>query len=649
MTNAKDFASKFAVAIVAVAMLFTLVAPAVQAAEAEDLQTTINDLLAQVAALQSQLGDDEDADSSASCEAIAAPLTMGSTGANVTALQNRLIADGEAIAAGATGYFGAQTKAALASWQGKNSVSPAIGYYGPLTAAAMAADCTPADEDTDEDTSSDELQGEGTLDVFEIDDASDTDVQEGAEDAEIAELTLEATDGDVELSRMDIALTTLGTEDPWDVFETITLWVDGDMIAEVTADDEDEYLDDVAGTLRFSDIGLVLMEDEEVDVVVAATVQGAVDGTLPAAWSLGVEEVRYFDADGVADDDSTTGDIGSTVSADFNVVVEGDGEELKFSIGDNSPEATDIIVDDTSKTNGVTILEYTIEAQEGDIDLNNLVVRVDTSASTTAVVDDIMVVIDGAEFDAEALVATNKGVISATESRYVDNDVTNDSVWYAFDIDGDVTIDMDEEVTVEVVADLKSQSGNYSNGATILAEVTSVERGATDAEGADNVTTFSGTAVGETHTMVAEGIVVPVDGFTATVNTLGQNDTIGEYTLEFEVTAIEGDFYITDNAATSTGVVDGVRYTIDPAASGSATAVLESTGDEDTSGVFTVQEGATETFTLTVTYDPAAAGSFRVQLEEVWYSSNVNGTTGALQYTPAPATDFRSASKAINN
>jgi hypothetical protein len=647
MTIAKDFASKFAVAFVAVAMLFTLVAPAVNAAETvEDLQKTIADLLAQVAELE---GKTADADSSASCEAIAAPLTMGSTGANVTALQNRLIADGEAIAAGATGYFGAQTKAALASWQGKNSVSPAIGYYGPLTAAAMAADCTPADEDDEDDSSSDELQGEGTLDVFEIDDASDTDVQEGAEDAEIAELTLEATDGDVELSRMDIALTTGGSEDPWDVFETITLWVDGDMIAEVTADDEDEYLDDVAGTLRFSDIGLVLMEDEEVDVVVAATVQGAVDGTLPAAWSLGVEEVRYFDADGVADDDSTTGDIGSTVSADFNVVVEGDGEELKFSIGDNSPEATDIIVDDTSKTNGVTILEYTIEAQEGDIDLNNLVVRVDTSASTTAVVDDIMVVIDGAEFDAEALVATNKGTISATESRYVNNDVTNDSVWYAFDIDGDVTIDMDEEVTVEVIADLKSQSGNYSNGATILAEVTSVERGATDAEGADNVTTFSGTAVGETHTMVAEGIVVPVDGFTATVDTLGQNDTIGEYTLEFEVTAIEGDFYITDNAATSTGVVDGVRYTIDPAASGSATAVLESTGDEDTSGVFTVQEGATETFTLTVTYDPAAAGSFRVQLEEVWYSSNVNGTTGALQYTPAPATDFRSASKAINN
>jgi hypothetical protein len=55
MTIAKDFASKFAVAFVAAAMILSAIAPAVQAAEADDLQTTINDLLAQVADLQDQL------------------------------------------------------------------------------------------------------------------------------------------------------------------------------------------------------------------------------------------------------------------------------------------------------------------------------------------------------------------------------------------------------------------------------------------------------------------------------------------------------------------------------------------------------------------------------------------------------------------
>ncbi len=643
MTIAKDFASKFSVAFVAIAMLFTLVAPAVNAQESsEDLQKTIADLLAQVAELEGKMGGKSTGGSS-SCESIPAPLTMGSKGANVTALQNRLIADGESIPAGATGYFGAQTKAALASWQGKNSVSPAVGYYGPLTMAAMDAACddedaTDEDEDDSDDSSSDELQGEGELNTFEIDNASDTDVQEGAEDAEIAELKLEAQDGDIEVARMDFKLYTDGdnTEnDPWDVFDTISVWVDGDMVAEFDATDEDNYLDEDNGTFRVSGLDLVLMEDEETEVTIGATVQESVDDAGVSDeddWSIRVDEVRYFDADGVATDEDSVDQIGSP--ATFKIVEAGDGEELKFSLGDNNPEATDIIVDEDDTTDGVTILEYTIEAKEGDIELQNLAVKLDVTGDTTQdVVDDVMLVIDGEEFDAEGSL----------------NEV-NGSTTAQFDIDGDVTIDEDAEVTVEVVVDFKSQA-TYANGTTIKASVESAQRALTDAEGADDLDSsdFSGSAVGDTHTLVAEGIVVPVDGFTSSVDTLGQNDTIGEYTLEFEVTAIEGDFYIKEfatstNATTNTG---GVEFAVEPAAAGTITSVLESTGDEDTPGVFTVEEGETETFTLTVTYDPAAAGSFRVQLEEVWYSPNTNGSS-ALPYVPTPASDFRTANKAIN-
>jgi len=49
---ATDFASKLAVAFVAVAMVFAAFAPAAQAQSSEDLQQMINDLLAQVAQLQ---------------------------------------------------------------------------------------------------------------------------------------------------------------------------------------------------------------------------------------------------------------------------------------------------------------------------------------------------------------------------------------------------------------------------------------------------------------------------------------------------------------------------------------------------------------------------------------------------------------------
>lgn len=66
-------------------------------------------------------------------------LTLGATGADVTALQNLLIAQGHAIPAGATGYFGSQTRAALAAYQGAHGIVPAAGYFGPITRSQMKA------------------------------------------------------------------------------------------------------------------------------------------------------------------------------------------------------------------------------------------------------------------------------------------------------------------------------------------------------------------------------------------------------------------------------------------------------------------------------------------------------------------------------
>ncbi len=64
-------------------------------------------------------------------------LTVGSTGADVTALQNALIAKGFGIAAGATGYFGAQTVAAVKAWQTSAGVTPVAGYFGAKSRAAF--------------------------------------------------------------------------------------------------------------------------------------------------------------------------------------------------------------------------------------------------------------------------------------------------------------------------------------------------------------------------------------------------------------------------------------------------------------------------------------------------------------------------------
>lgn len=72
-------------------------------------------------------------------------LTIESTGQEVVALQTFLIAQNKGVkaqalaGAGATGYFGAMTAAALAEYQLAVGVSPASGYFGPLTRARIAS------------------------------------------------------------------------------------------------------------------------------------------------------------------------------------------------------------------------------------------------------------------------------------------------------------------------------------------------------------------------------------------------------------------------------------------------------------------------------------------------------------------------------
>ncbi len=64
-------------------------------------------------------------------------LTMKSQGADVTELQKALIAGGYSISAGATGYFGAETRAAVIAWQKAAGVKPAFGFFGPISRKAF--------------------------------------------------------------------------------------------------------------------------------------------------------------------------------------------------------------------------------------------------------------------------------------------------------------------------------------------------------------------------------------------------------------------------------------------------------------------------------------------------------------------------------
>jgi len=117
--------------------------PLANAQTTADLQAQIAALLAQIQQLQAQLGSSSSSSTTmASCYPFSSDLTVGSTGAAVTALQQILIAKGYLTAVSApTGYFGSLTQAAVAKWQAANGITPSAGYFGPKSRAFYASSC----------------------------------------------------------------------------------------------------------------------------------------------------------------------------------------------------------------------------------------------------------------------------------------------------------------------------------------------------------------------------------------------------------------------------------------------------------------------------------------------------------------------------
>ncbi len=117
-------------------------------------QDQVNSLLVTVRSLQAQVQARQQGLSSVSASApafasqvrsIAMNLGKGSSGNDVVTLQQFLISQNKGSAAqvlaknGATKYFGTLTRAALAEFQAKVGISPALGNFGAITRAYVSA------------------------------------------------------------------------------------------------------------------------------------------------------------------------------------------------------------------------------------------------------------------------------------------------------------------------------------------------------------------------------------------------------------------------------------------------------------------------------------------------------------------------------
>lgn len=127
--------------------LLLLASPAVVTAQSADVQSQIASLLAQIKQLQALIVQLQNGSQSNSCVDLNNTLTLGSTGSDVTNLQNYLIAKGDLDAQYSTGYYGFITAQAVGKLQMNlglvaSASDTAFGIMGPKTRAAVACSGT---------------------------------------------------------------------------------------------------------------------------------------------------------------------------------------------------------------------------------------------------------------------------------------------------------------------------------------------------------------------------------------------------------------------------------------------------------------------------------------------------------------------------
>jgi peptidoglycan hydrolase-like protein with peptidoglycan-binding domain len=640
---------KFIVGVVAVAMVFSVFGTFAVPANAQTMTT----------------------DNSASAAVLTQfnrNLTIGSSGADVAALQTILVAQGHLVmpAGVAKGYFGPLTRSAVAKWQAAVGITPAAGYFGPISRARINAAvvanpanpcpagyaasgmnpviCTPTgNTGTSTGTSTGNNNnnngplrgGEASLEDYTLSSGNEDEVEEG-ESAEVAEIEFDVEDGDVRLERLDLTFEFAGSGDaddqPWDVFESISLMMDGEEIASEDVSDEDDWLEeDEPYVFRFSGLNEIVREGETASIMVEVTAQGTVDGADDgdASWMIYVDTdgIRAIDAEGI---DQYTGD--EDESTTFDVVAEGEGEELNVSEADENPEATTLAVEDDMRSDWYNILSFNLEAEEGDIEIDSIPVMITTSGTTTSIIDDLMLEIDGEEFDDFDVVASS----TATSREYT------------FDINGDYTVEADSEVLVNVMARFKAANGtNYSSGATVMAEI---EDGAIEGEGGDDITS-DGSAEGDTHTLATEGVVADLVSKDDSVSSA--DNPVLTATFVVDVEAFEEDAFVElsareGSAMSGTGfnvvVLDGNNNATTTA--GTVNFAVSANKTETANNRVRIGEDQTVRFTVKAFFDAAVSGSYKIRL----YSVNFNETDAEPdeQHVLFPESEYRTTGEYVS-
>lgn len=616
---------------------------------------SIDQLLQQIAALTSQLNGLQggSAAMSSGCT-FTRPLTMGSQGADVTCLQNALIAAGHAVPAGATGYFGAQTKAAVMAWQLAAGVSPASGYFGPISQAKFMAmmggsmaggstlpagcssafgystttgqPCAPVQSNVPGCTGTtgfssttgqpcsgsvntgglvaDGTDGSVTLSASALV-SSGTAVKKG-ETRSVLSTRLKAINGPVAVNRVSVKF----SERPWLTLSQVQLRDgSGNVLATKALTGAADATEVTVGSdyrVTFDNVNLVVRPNADVDLVVVVTVLASSDKISNQTVTIEIPSggIRTVNGKGFSE---TIGD-----SADFTYTLPSTGSngDIYTGLSSNSPLARfQTVAAGTTQTENVTLGVFRVKSQNVGSTLNSLSFNINrsTSVATTTLFSNVRLQAGNLSYGANSLVS---GGTTFTNLQ--------------------VPLPLDQWVELRLTANVAgadTSSGVMASSTLVAASISGV-----DANFNSLTISNAGNVTASDVTFLQSGVGISGASATAT-NCTSQvaNGPVASCLATFTFTLTNTGSNVVYVSKTP-GVAFATSTTPSSVASSTITVLTASNPTEDpsdTSVSYAIQAGASRTFTArgTVAQKAATAGVHQLKITAIYFGT-VGGTNG---------------------
>ncbi len=595
-----------------------------------ELTAQINSLLAMIAQLQAQIAGG--GSTGGASMTFTSDLTIGSTGSEVTALQQWLVQKGYlTMPAGvAMGYFGSLTQSALAKYQAEAGISPAAGYFGPITRAkvnAMTGTGSTGGTGTGTGSTGTGITTpgvEGTLAVTNNNSGIESTVYEGESMVSILGFNVEAKNSDLAVQRIKLDLGTATTIYN-KIYSKIYVTDGSNVLASMDLNSSNVIKDGGTYYITIAGFNFIVPKGTKKQMVIKVDVRDSIDsGDLSSNYTVRFPTagsgVRAVDGAGIDQYAGDGDDIFKSMNVDSDLT---DSATLKMSLNTSSPKKAQVVASsgtDENELDKLSALVFDLKAEKDDVTVTDLNIQVSVSnESTGADASTTVYLYDGSTEIDSASVTSGVAVFS----------------------DLDYTVPRDTTKTLTAKVDIRNATAVASN-VTLSASSTGTPAentigdtlSASERTGSATGYALTLVSVGPEVTLVSKSIVT--DGVAQTDSTPLSTSTLTA-TFNIKVKAVGGDLMLGTAASgtpafasstTSFKVYKNGAYDSTISASATSTSYTTPSG-VTTSGLtnsFTLSEG--NEVTIPVTFQITGRKSSSTALPSALYAVGFEG----LQY-----------------